>query len=197
MNECISIYIYLFMNENIYIYICEWICIYIYMNECIYIHIYIYIIVMQWDVYEPDPAIYSCPLPQGYKMCVQYPQDMGKIWQNLFHGCRSSMSRPLNLSISPSSPKSTGRGKNCSIKLQDFGLCDRNDTSSCTVQVDFELNSGWWSFGHDSTSSFFVSVCVAWGHHDSSSTVSLWGSTLGASMTGMMPTVSKWPKTDV
>ena len=74
-------------------------------------------------------------------------------------------------------------------------------TEMILLAVRFRLILSWTLVGDPlgmiQPAPFFVSVCVAWGHHDSSSTVSLWGSTLGASMTGMMPTVSKWPKTDV
>ena len=38
----------------------------------------------------------------------------------------------MNVSISPSTPKRTGSGKSCSVRPQDFGRCERNDTSSCT-----------------------------------------------------------------
>ena len=97
----------------------------------------------------------------------------------------------MNVSISPSMPKRTGSGKSCSVRPQDFGRCERNDTSSCThctLWVELWLvgvcNSFLWILlGHDSATFF----CVAYWNHNSSSTFSLWDSTSGASMTGMMP----------
>jgi hypothetical protein len=42
------------------------------------------------DILWIDFAIYNDPPAKNWKRCAQYPQDMGRIWQNLFHVCRSS-----------------------------------------------------------------------------------------------------------
>jgi hypothetical protein len=89
--------------------------------------------------------------------------------------------RPRELEVA----KAAASGRKISVVVKEMILL-------AVLTVLFELNSGWLVFvipsfwillGHDSATFF----CVAYWNHNSSSTFSLWDSTLGASMTGMMP----------